>query len=769
LLPKTVIYDPTNNQPFGGNLIPSYRINSVSKSMQDAYYPMPNYGDPTVLGASNFRENLVTPYTQPDWTVRIDHHFSQSDMMFGRYRSDIQTYGVWQGNLPTIGLSSQHRYNRSAGASYTHIFRPTLLNEFRWGFAFDILPNIPPINGPSMVSQLGLVGLAPNLPNISGLLAISFTGLGLTGISQANWAPVSYRNHTEEFQDMVSWFRSRHNVKMGVNVTRAYYDDYSANSALFGSLTFSSLFTSGGVSGQGNAYASFLLGIPTTASRAFPPVPINRNRWQYDFFATDDFKVNSKLTLNFGLRYELRTPWNEQDSHIAMFDIGTGQVVVPDSSLKAVSPLFPTSYVNVVGANSLGLPQTLLRADKNNIGPRVGIAYRPWGTNTVFRSGYGVFYVQAPQTLTLGGLPFVLNEPAYTNPTTNPTVILPRVFPATSVSGPSTVSLPTAADPSLKIPYSMQWNATIEHQRWDTGFLLSYVGTTLRQGIWSYDINSPVANNVPYVYKPRRFQTYPGISYINNGVSHQYHGMTVQAQRRMARSFYYQFSWVWSRDIGTVAPEYAYGTRDTAPTLDIPTHRVAVSSMYQFPVGKGRKFLSGANRPLDLMLGGWELSTMYEYYSGQFLSPSWTLSDPTGTAYTTSVTPASVTRLPNVLSDPNLPSGQRTVNRWFDTTAFTAPSAGTFGNSGRGIIYGPWVNVWHAGVDKSFTLYERLKLRVEMTATNVFNHNNWSNPGTNVSTTASAGLITGVGGVQGGSTGDKPGPRALRAGFRLEW
>ena len=369
----------------------------------------------------------------------------------------------------------------------------------------------------------------------------------------------------------------------------------------------------------------------------------------------------------------------------------------------------------------------------------------------------------------MGGLPFVLNEPAYTNPVANPTVILPRVFPATAVSGPSTVSLPTAVNPSLKIPYSMQWNATIEHQRWGTGFLLSYVGTTMRQGVYSYDINSPIANTVPYIYKPRRFQNYPSIGYITNGLDHQYHGLTVEARRRMASGWYYQASWVWSRDISMVAPEYAYGTFDTAPTLDIPTHRVAVSTMYQFPIGKGRKFLSNASRPLDLILGGWELSTMYTYYSGQFLTPSWSLSDPTGTAYTTSLTPANVSRLPNVSGDPNLPSGQRTVNQWFNTSVFSAPAAGTFGNSGRGIIYGPWVNVWHAGMDKSFTLYERLKLRVEMTATNIFNHNSWSNPGTTINSPASAAIVTGVGGVQGGSTGDKPGPRVLRAGFRMEW
>jgi hypothetical protein len=769
-LPVT-IYDPANGQPFAGNKIPATRISSVSKTMQDRFYPLPNYGDPNVLITSNYRDNLVWPYNQPDWTVRVDHHFSQRDMMFARYRSDIQTYGSWQGNLPTIGLSAQNRFNRAAGVSYTHVFRPSLLNEARWGFAFDNLPRTMPINGLTIVKELGLVGLAPDLPDIPGLPAISFSGVGLTGISMNTWAPVSFRNHVEEVQDTLSWFRGRHNLKMGVNVTKAIYDDYAANAALFGSVAFSNRFTSGGVAGQGHPYADFLLGIPTTASRAFPPIPINRTRWQYDFFITDDFKASPKLTLSLGVRYQLHTPWDEKNGRIAMFDIGSGQIVVPDSALGKVSPLFPKSYVGIVGAGTLGLPSTLVKADRNNIAPRFGVAYRPWGANTVFRSGYGIFYDEAPRSVTMGGLPFLLNEPAYTNPTTNPDVIFPRVFPATGVSGPSTVSLPTAVDPGLKFPYSMQWNATIEHQRWSTGFRLSYIGTNMRQGVWSYDINSPVPDNRPYVDKPRRFPNYPGIGYLNNGTSHQYHGMTIEAQRRMARGLFYQFSWVWARDISVEGSEDPYGKRIRAVSLDIPTHRVAVSTMYQFPFGRGRRFLGNAPRPLDYVVGGWELSAIYNYYSGQFLTPSWTLPDPTGTTYTTSRTAPNVSRLPNVLDDPNLPRDQRTVSRWFDTTAFAAPAAGTFGNAGRGIIYGPWVNVWHTGMNKVFTFEssERLRLRIEMTATNAFNHPNWSNPGTNVSTTASAGVVTGVGGVQGGSTGDKPGARTLRAGFRLEW
>lgn len=617
-LPVT-IYDPSNFQPFAGNRIPASRISSVSKTLQDRFYPLPNYGDPTVLIPSNYRDNLPWPYKQPDWTVRVDQHFSQSDMLFVRFRSDIQTYGQWQGGLPTIGLSKQNRFNRSAGVSYTHVFGPALLNEARWGFAFDNLPRDMPINGLQTVKELGLTGLAPDLPDIPGLPRISFSGVGLTGISMNTWAPFSFRNHVQEVQDTVTWFHGRHTIKAGAVVNKSILDDYAADGNLFGSAGFSARFTSLGpggipVAGQGHPYADYLLGIPTSVARAFAPQPINRFRWQTDFFVLDDFKVTPKLTLNLGVRYQLRAPWQEKSERLAMFDVDTGQIIVPDGALNKVSPLFPKAYVGVAGANSVGLPSTLMKADTNNFAPRLGVAWRPWGSDTVLRTGWGIYYDVSPQRTTIGGLPFLLNEPGYTNPAPNPDVIFPRIFPATSISGPSTVGLPTAMDPGIKIPYSMQWNATIEHQRWSTGFRLSYIGTNMRQGVWSYDINAPVPDSRPYVDKPRRFPRYPGIGYLNNGTSHQYHGFTVDVTRRMARGLYYQANWVWARDIGTQGSENPYGKRERFLAMDIPTHRLAASFMYELPFGKGKQVLPNANRALDAVIGGWELSLIYNYY-----------------------------------------------------------------------------------------------------------------------------------------------------------
>src|SRR5262249_17443911 len=151
------------------------------------------------------------------------------------------------------------------------------------------------------------------------------------------------------------------------------------------------------------------------------------------------------------------------------------------------------------------------------------------------------------------------------------------------------------------------------------------------------------------------------------------------------------------------------------------------------------------------------------FYSGQFLTPQWTGNDPTGTAFTSSRTPAQVTIRPDQLRDPNFPVSQRTVDRWFDVSAFGAPAAGRFGTSAKGVIKGPGSSIVYAGLAKTFKIAERWQLRWDMTATNFFNSTNLTNPGTVVTSLAAAGVITGAGSEQPLDSG---GPRSFRMGLR---
>jgi hypothetical protein len=758
-----------NNQPFAGNRIPDNLINPVAKKIQERFWPLPNFpANPTTLVANNYREQKSRAFDPNTyWTTRIDHRFTEKAFVFGRYTWNRSFNRAFEANLPTIGQLDRVRDTRATTVAFTYSIRPTLVSESRWGLSFSDDPRQGPLRGREFVDSLGLVGLVSDLPDINGVPNISFSGLGITTITQTAVRRPGFKNFTNQWQEHLNWYHGRHSLKGGFQVGRYQSQDGQQNNNLFGNLSFSNRYT-------GHPYADFLLGLPSTVQRAFPGLLTDRRRWGYEFFATDDFKITPRLTLNLGGRYELHPYWYEANGLFAVFDIDRSKIIVPNGSLSKVSPLLPRSYVDVIEAKDASLPgKSLVRTDRNNFAPRVGFAYRPWGNDTVIRGGFGFFYDSVPRALGAAGVPYVINEPSYTNPANNPTVILPRVFPATGVAGPTTVTLPQAVNPNLRVPYSEQYNLTVEHQRWNTGFRLSYIGTNTRQGDYTFNINQPVADTRLYVQKPRRFPNYPAISYRTNGAGHQYHALAIEAERRLVKGLAYQASWTWAKDIEDLngflfeAPENAYDRlRERGNALDIPRHRVTGNVIYELPVGQQRRFLSGVNRAVDAVIGGWEYTMIFSYYSGQFLTPLWTGPDPTGTAFTSSTTPANLTIRPNILRNPNLPASQRTIDRWFDPTAFAAPTAGSFGTSAKGVIVGPGSTVFHAGLAKQFRFTDRTRLRVELTATNLFNHPNFANPALNISTAAMVGRISSTG-VD--SDLDQSGARALRAGLRFEW
>jgi hypothetical protein len=761
----TPIRDAFTGQPLPGNRIPASRLNPVSLKYQERFWPLPNSGDPNVFGPQNFRAQVTRPFDPNTyWTTRIDHRFSEKSFLFGRYTWNRGHSRGYEGNLPTIGRLWNTRDTRAFNLSYTHSIRSNLITEARWGFAWNDNPRHGAVIGSELVRELGITGLVPNLPDYQGLLDVSFAGLGIQRVMQTPWRHPGFLNFAQQYQLHLNWFKSNHSIKSGFQINRVGFQDQNASDALFGRVQFSNRFT-------GHPYADFLYGVPTNMNRAFPPILIDRTRWSYEFFVADEWKVAQTLTFNAGLRYEWKPGYVEVNGNQAVFDIATGSIVIPDGARSAVSPLVPSGYVNIVEASQAGWPsKTLMQTDRNNFAPRVGLAWRPLGPDTVLRAGWGMFYDVVPRAISSGGSPFVLNEPQFTNPANNPVVVFPQVFPSQG-GALTTIGLPTAMRRDIRVPFSMQYNLTVEHQRWDTGFRLSYIGTNTRQGEWGYNINSPLPGPGAFINKPRMFPRYPGITYISNGAGHQYHGMQVEAERRFANGFSWQLSWNWARDIGDLergqSPENPFDRlRERGVWLDIPKHRVTGNMIYQLPFGRGKRFLNSAGRAVDYALGGWEVSGIYSYYSGQFLTPAWTGPDPVGIAFTSSLTPPNVTLRPDHLRDANLPADQRSTGRWFDVSAFAPPRPGAFGTSARGVIVGPDSSVLNFGLMKSFSITERARLRAEITSTNLFNRPNYSIPDVNISNVGTVGVIDDVG---DSSTLDGSGPRSFRAGLRLEW
>ena len=766
---STPIIDPSTGAPFPGNRIPTARLNPVSLKMQE-FYPLPNQPVGNQLTAQNFLLNEFRPsYRLPGYNGRVDHRISDKSSFFVRY---FQTYWVLQNPgtdsrnlpLPAVPIVQGYDDTRSLMASHTYSISPTMVNEARGQFSYTKSWTDQPLNGKDAVTSLGLQGLVNDLPDLGGYPNFNLSNIALTQLTFVYSTDPGRRDRAIQFQDYLSWFKGKHTIKGGVQFSRYSTLSNSQNNGLFGNVTFSNRYT-------GHTYADFLLGIPTSAARSFVKPPDDIQRKTLGFFYTDEYKVSPKVTLTLGVRYDLLQPYSHASGLISAFDIATGSIVVPDASLSQVSPVMPTGFVKVVGASQAGYSNNLLKTDKNNFSPRVGLAWRPFGPNTVFRGGFGIYYDVVPTLLSTTSVPYVITEPTFTNSATNPTVILPRVFPATPTGAPASVTLPSGARTDLRIPFSMQYTATIEHVIANTALRVSYVGTNTRQGVYGYNINQPVPDTRLFINKARPFPLYPGITYLTNGAGHQYHGGSVSVSRRSpVHGLQWDFMYTLARDIGDLdhaqSPENAFDRqRERSAWTDIPTHRVTGIFMYDLPFGKGRPFGGNVNKIVDVFLGGWKIVSKNSYESGLFLSPSWTGPDPTGTVFTSNSTPAQVTIRPNQLANAAIENPSR--DRWFNPAAFAPPTPGFFGTSAKGVIIGPTLIAISGSVAKYFTIREGMKLRLEVLTNNILNHPNYNQPAANISNTASAGVISAQ--SLDGIKQDDAGPRRIQLQLRLEF
>jgi hypothetical protein len=364
--------------------------------------------------------------------------------------------------------------------------------------------------------------------------------------------------------------------------------------------------------------------------------------------------------------------------------------------------------------------------------------------------------------------PLLINELPFTNTATNP-LTFPNIFPV-GAGLPTSIALPIAARRDLRVPYTGQYTLTVEHQRWDMGFRTTYTGTNTRQGIFRWDINQPLADGRVYSAKPRPFPTYPGILFSDNGAGHQYHGVSFELERRLKKGLAYQASYSWARDIGDLennaTPEDVFNrARERGVVASLPAQRFSANTIIELPFGKGRRWMNNANAAVENILGGWLVSGIYNYSTGQFLTPSWTGPDPTGTRFANAGQRANVTLRPDMLRNGN--RSNPTLAQWFDVSAFGAPPIGRFGTASPGVIVGPPINLFHATVSKVFTVRERLRIKFEALGTNVFNHPNYANPNMSITAGVASGAITAIADRNGQF--EQGGAREFQLQLRVEW
>ncbi|MBV9771867.1 MAG: carboxypeptidase regulatory-like domain-containing protein [Bryobacterales bacterium] len=765
-VPGPPAVNPFTNAPFPNNQIPANLLNPVAQKLLSTYYPAPNYNSGSTIGNYRTLERLAN---QTDgYDIRVDQYIGTKNQLFGRwswknlpYQAQA-TLGSIAQLLPPINVQQD---NRNLVLSDNYTITAHLVNEFRFGYSNLNTAQNYPFSGASVVSSLGLQGLAlTSAGSDGGFPGFNFSaGTGFTPISHGDIGPSSSR--TIQYTDNISWIKGNHTLKFGVDFRTVSYTTVN-NFGLadeFGYLNFLGSFS-------GNAFADLLLGVPSL-NIVFDIGPhIDEISHHFATYAQDEWRVTKNLTLSFGLRWELQPPFTEAHGNIANFDpVNGGELVYPNGGLPpAPSVLYSINtcpgVVNtvpcspVLTASEAHLPQGLRYTYYRNFDPRFGVAWRPFNNDkTVFRAGFGIFTVP-----TLGGVAYQMagtgatNSPTYVNALVNgsPLFQLPSVAYGNGGLVPSDVGTYTfdvAQQINYRDPQSVQWNVTIERQLLNTwATRISYIGENSYRLPLTTDQNSIRPSTIPYSPSELPYPQWGPIYQLGNWGFANYQDLELQVSHRMASGFYLQAQYDWAKDLSDAnndAPA-AYGFEQgnfTGPLgfvvgvndrFDLRDNRgnapgdrrqrFLLTGIYQLPFGSSRKYLANSNRFVNGVLGGWQLSTIVLAETGPYLT-AYDSNAAESQANLNELNRPAVVR-PDQIAPCNI--SNPTPNGWFNDSAFvpTPVGAGRIGNAGVGDCEGPGTVTVAAGLSKVFVVRERVRLRFESTFTNILNHPNFAPP-----------------------------------------
>jgi hypothetical protein len=668
---------------------------------------------------------------------RIDHHFNESNNLFFRY-------SIMTGNLTNpsaIPLNSSHTdaKTQNLALNFVHIINPATVYELRLGYNRPTYFNLQDsAYGPNLAAELGLKNLLQE-PIGFGLPNISITNV--SGLGAGTFIPSTQRTNSYQLFQEITLTRGRHSIKTGADLRKLNYNDRTERQQN-GQLGFTGGLTANpaSASNTGIALADALLGLPLTATGSAQSLAGAYNGFSYGFFVQDDWKVNERVTLNLGMRYELAPRMTEKLNHLSAFDRSYpgGRVLLSGTC---------TTYLPGAGtSDGPCTPRGLVPTDKNDWGPRVGIAIRPFNDNrTAIRAGYGIFYdmieLQDLRTWTRNppyGAIFSLQSDQNGNSGVPTVLKVADLFPAQG----SLQSQPDIYSPGDKYvdPYYQQWNFDLQRQ-FGSNLLLDvgYVGSKGTHLARRLLANQAVLDANPA--RPTPIQTrrpYPlfgtTIRLTDDDLNSSYHALLVRAEKRFAQGLSFLFSYTYSKalDSGSLIddnPRDIYNLSLDKGRADFDIRQRAVfSASWELPFGKGKPFLNGGIG--GALLGGWQLNTITALRSGFPFSVS-----ASGDACNCGAS----NQLAQQVGDPFSGFTQSRL-LWFNTAAFAQPARGTFGSSGRNIMTGPAEQTIDLSIFRTFSIGERLRLQFRGESFNLLNHTNFGLPGSTVAS-SSYGLI----------------------------
>ena len=764
---------PALRQQFPGNIIPPSRLSSGSQNLLKL---IPGANSAAVLDQPNFSSSGGVRFNDHAFNVRGDYYLSDKIHTFGRYSmQDFKmvapgSFGLVAGGPGLDASGSTNAYagasnsrNHSIAAGFDYNVRPNLLTDFRFGYVRYHVFGQPNGIGTSPAKDAGIPGLNLDANFTSGMPAFFINGYGnnlfrfgyALGVNGCNCPLIQ---DEKQFQFVNNWTKisGNHTIKFGTDLRRALNLRVPSDRHRSGELHFDAARTQG-PTGGGSGLASFLMGDVSRFERYVSnSLDASEAQNRYFLFAQDQWRVNSKLTLNYGLRWENYRPQTINKA-------GNGGFV----SLS-------TGEVSIAGQGGTGLDMNV-KTNNKLFAPRLGIAYQ-LNSKTVIRAGYGrgfnlgvfgsIFGHNVTQNLPILGIQSLQPANAFDsvfNLTAGPQPLDPASILAAQRKGPNGKNiLPNGVTAfvisnPIRFPTVDAWNFTIQRQINSTSSAeIAYVGTKGTHVFagtgGDYDPNQADINGFGTLTTNQRkpffnqFGWSQNLRYYGSDASNNYHSMQLRFNKRFSSGMNVMSHYTWSKNIDYDATYYP---RDAKLARGVSNnnrrHVFFLASLYEIPVGKGHRFLGNASKIVDAIVGGWQTNGSWSWMAGQPFTPSYrdcNADRDTGWCRPDSVGSFAIDN-PSQFGWFKTASAPLTANGQVDGP-WQRPQRGKFGTIGRNAIYGPSFGQLDMSFFKAFKLTEKQTLQFRAEAFNFTNHTNLANPNACVDCPGQAGRIFGT-------------------------
>jgi hypothetical protein len=696
LLPVPTI--PGLGFPFPGGRIPPEFVHPIGAAIA-GLYPSPNRAVPF----ANFVSSPVLHDRNDQADVRVDHVFSDAARLTARYSlGDRRLYEPFSGPgfaaVPGFGTNVPRR-GQNLAISGTQVLSPAFLNEARVAYTRVSAGAFHENTGRSLNTAVGLPELSANDHDF-GLSFISVTGFSPLGDEYNN--PQHGTTNMLQALDTVTWTRGRHLVKAGAEVRLLRQDAYRDVQAR-GFLNFTGVFT-------GNPLADLLLGLPTLTGGARLDNPQRLRTETYSAFVHDSYRLGADVTVSAGVRYEFTSPPVDPDDRATLYDPATR---------------------SLVQVGTAGMPRSGYESDRNNIAPRLGVAWSPGGrSDTVVRGGYGIYYDQsalapgeglyfsAPHFdlnlyFPLPGLPLSIADP------------FPAFFP---------VPIPDSAlayQRDLRTGYLEHWNVNVQRQIGRSRALeVAYVGSRGHNLISARDLNQPAPAAAFPQQNPRPDLQFADITLIESRARSRYDSLQLRFQQRFERGLSLLASYTLAKSTDDASgffssagdPNFPQDSRN--PQLEHGRSSFDVRQRFSLSFGYELPFRPGTGLVGQLCYG-WEFLGIVTLQTGRPFTVALLPEIDNSNTGRSSLGFGANDR-PNVSGDPS--RDNPAPERWFDTGAFSLPPYGSFGNAGRNILEGPGYANVNLALVKQFHIRPSLQVQLRGEAFNVFNRVNFNLP-----------------------------------------